>query len=265
MKNIKCCKVVVTCFRGGRYIREETTIGGTGFVPHCYAWHAQNFPDKPEIMGLLGMGIVMDKCVDPGVSLDVIYVINDCGTIDYPEGVNFLSHCDNTPAANGTFRVVRRESNLGRAYGAYSDIFEQHREDYDYFIFTEDDVFFTEPNYAAAMVKDFESSPGVGYVAAIGLANGYGKGPLHAHGAVGISSSKVLGDVYDKLGQLPHGDGVDRDSACENEVMFTNEIYNMGYRLIQASECHYSFAYDYMRGIETKFLVTDVPQHFDDK
>lgn len=258
MKNIKCCKVVATCFRGGRYVRQETTAGGPAHGPQCYAWHAQNFPGKPEIMGLLGMSIVVDKCVDPGVSLDVIYVINDCGTIDYPEGTDFLSHCDNTPAANGTFRVVRRESNVGRAYGAYSDIFAQYREDYDYFIFAEDDIFFTEPNYAAAMVEDFESSPGVGYVAAIGL--GLVDDLLHVHSAAGISSSKVLGDVYDKLGQLPHGDGVDRTSACDYEVMFTNEIHKLGYRLTQASKCHYSFAYDYMRGIETKFLVTDVPQ-----
>ena len=143
MGSVRCCKIVVTSFRGDRKKRKKTTTGGKNWVPKCYAWHAQNFTMRPHIMGLMGLNLGLDKCVDSGVPMDTFYVLNGNGTYGYEAANDFLLPCDGKPSASGNLYVTVRESNAGWAYGAYSDMFAELRNEYDYFIFTEDDVLFT--------------------------------------------------------------------------------------------------------------------------
>ena len=85
---------------------------------------------------------------------------------------------------------------------------------------------------------------------------------LHAHGGVGLSSTKVLTDLYKKSGNLPYakqGSSQDYEDIIRyGEVNFTNKISKLGYRLINipSDTKLYSFAYDVMRGITVERYAT---------
>jgi len=253
---MKCCKVITTCFIG-RDVRENTSRCGH---PKLWVTHSQNFPTKGSVIGLVALNFTLDREVDPGIPTDLIIVNNGAKEINYGPGNDFLDTLNGGEIHSGRVRVIHRDVNIGRSFGGYNAAFEKFREEYDYFIFTEDDIVLHAHNYAKVLVEDFESDVKVGFVAAQGISRGPRE---HAHGGCGLSSTKVLSEVYNKLGKLPfHADPKTqtfKNMCHRGEVPFTFEIQEAGYRLIQTNSHAplYSYAYDYMRGIETKFLKQD--------
>lgn len=98
--------------------------------------------------------------------------------------------------------VIFRE-NKGFSYGAWDDIFEQNRNNFDYFIFNEDDYVFVKDNFDKYLVDKFNSYPDAGYICpfvkeSIGGHN-YKKHTAHS---TGISSKEVLNKIWDTNGYL---------------------------------------------------------------
>jgi len=242
------CKVIVTCFMG-REIRETTTIAGR---PPGFFHHSQNFPDEESVLGLVKLNYELECQSDPGVECDTIIVNNDVG---WQKGNDFLKSIDNTKTCGGKLKVLTRQ-NYGRSFGGYNRAFEMFKNDYDYWIFTEDDILIVKENYFQACIKAFEEKANIGFVAIQGLSNmGLGKTILHAHGGVGISHTNILGSLYHKLGMLPHSRENESQSytaIIENgEIAFTNQIYRLGYDLMTMGSKTplYIYAYDYLRGL----------------
>ena len=167
--------------------------------------------------------------------------------------------------------IVERE-NLGMSYGAWSFAYQKYQESYDYYIFNEDDYYFNVDNFDEYLVKKFQSLNNVGYLAGIAMNPIYGRTregmrKVHAGNSVGISSSKVLGELFSKFGMLPHNSdrildleeryGVDEQMG---QVDQTHEIYKLGYQIFDVRE-EYSVPH-YMGG----YLKHRIPEfeHFID-
>jgi len=96
----------------------------------------------------------------------------------------------------------------------------------------------------------------------IDLINLNNEDTLHAHGGVGLSSTKVLNNLYKKSGNLPYAiqeTSQDYEDIIRyGEVNFTNKISKLGYRLINipSDTKLYSFAYDEMIGITVERYAT---------
>jgi hypothetical protein len=101
----------------------------------------------------------------------------------------------NTPVEI-TFR-----KNKGFSYGAWSDIFVKHQDEFDYYIFNEDDCFVIQNNWDEYLVEKFNTYKNCGYFCGVVYeeTNVY---PTHAAHAFGISSFEALNKVYQKYGRL---------------------------------------------------------------
>jgi len=100
--------------------------------------------------------------------------------------------------------------NYGMSYAAWSEAFDRNEDKYDYFIFNEDDYFFIQNNWDSYLVNKFNSYDDCGFICPIVREphhwNDYKK---HAGHATTISSNKVLKEIKQKHGSLPHGDKQD--------------------------------------------------------
>lgn len=111
---------------------------------------------------------------------------------------------------------INFRENKGISYGAFSDLFGQYKNEYDYFIFNEDDYVFTEHNWDQYLVTKYNSYPDCGYLCALV------REPAHwfnyrkfAGVSIGIASSENLSKVYSYSGnKLPYPD----DTPFKNDI-----------------------------------------------
>lgn len=123
--------------------------------------------------------------------------------------------------------------NEGLSYGAWSDSFERNRDSFDHFIFNEDDYFFVQNGWDSYLVDKFNSYPDAGYVCAVAREpdewNDYKK---HAGHSTCISSRKVLSEIFDKYGMLPHGSGGEyRMNEREGQIEQSFSALRLGYNM----------------------------------
>ncbi len=258
-KKMKVAKIITTSFIP-REIRENSILCGN---PLGYFSHSQNFSTRESIIELLRFNVAEEKKCDPGCDTDVIIVNNDTGWIP---GRDYLDSVDRMKLKHGVIRVLHRE-NFGRSFGGYNYAFSRLSDEYDYFIFTEDDILIVTDQYASIGVKEFNSTQNCGFVAFQALSNkshhNLSKAQtLHAHGGVGISSANILNKVVRNHGFLPHSTKDESqkytDIIKNGEIDFTNKIYQLGYKLISMPKDIklYNFAYDKMRGFELNRYAT---------
>jgi len=248
----KNCKVIATCFVGKR-VQEFTQIAGN---PPLMIYHAQNFPTAESVLDLIKLNIEQEKTVDPGVPCDTIIVNNDVG---WSKGNEYLDAVNNTAIHSGILRVLHCE-NWGRSFGAYNGAYQKFKNEYDYWIFTEDDILINGHNYYKIALDNFNRYENTGFVALQGVSidgldGESGEHAKHAHSGAGLTHVKILNELNAKLGKLPHCDKNESQDYLEcirnGEIAFTNEILRLGYdlRTVESDYPLYWFAYDYMRGI----------------
>lgn len=250
----KVCKIIATNF-SARTFRENTTICGR---PAGYFNHSQNFPTPESIQNLLMLNIEQEMHVNPGVGVDTFIVNNQCG---YESGDEFLRKLDGKKTYSGEIKILERE-NFGRAFGAYNFAYSKLKNQYDYFIFTEDDVLLNGYHYAKAGIEILNKADDVGFIGYIGLSlnalseNSTDGLRLHAHGSVGIAKTRALKIIEVKYGALPHPSNRGNQSYGEiisrGEIDFSNAFIRCGFRIGEIDESLklYDFAYDYMRGLK---------------
>jgi hypothetical protein len=249
---MKIAKVITTSFVP-RVPRNKSSICGE---PPGYFSHSLNFVTNESIIQLIQLNINLEEQCDPGVDVDLIVVNNDSG---FQPGVDYLNGLDGKKLKKGIVRVFHRE-NYGRSFGGYNYAFIKLREDYDYFIFTEDDIVIWQDGYAREGLNVLNKNPSCGFVAYQGVTKKFNdrsvEDAIHVHGGVGMASTKVLNAVVERCGCLPHA-GFSETQKYENiiekgEVAFTNEIYKLGFQICELDHSlkMYDFAYDLMRGID---------------
>jgi hypothetical protein len=249
---MKIAKVITTSFVP-RVVREKTGICGD---PAGFFVHSQNFTTNESILELIKLNIKLEEQFNPGVDVDLIIINNDSG---YRPGAEYLDQLTKRKLMRGTIRVFHRE-NIGRSFGGYNYAFLRLRDQYDYFIFTEDDIVLWGEGYALTGLEAFNSSQACGFIAYQGVTKKFNEYSLddsiHVHGGVGITSTKVLDTVVSHYGMLPHATSTESqsyESIIKNgEVDFTNKIHKIGFNICELKHevKLYGFAYDLMRDIK---------------
>ena len=214
---MKCCKVIPMYF-GKRRKTYETPEDVLALAEHIY-------------------GIEKSINSGSGVSVDSIFVNN---SPDCPVANKFFDSINGTKTKNGVIKVMQGD-NVGISFGAHNKAFEQFRDEYDYWAFTEDDIMINLENYFSIAIEQLNKSNKTGFVAFIGMSGG-GQ-TKHAHSGCGVTSTRALDLVYKKFGRLPHadliGDGTIPSNWSEQihkgEVAFTNAFTQVGLNLVKLS------------------------------
>ena len=207
--------------------------------------------------------MIGEKECDPGCSTDLIIINNDTG---WQKGIDYLNTVDHVKLKRGIIRVFHRE-NFGRSFGGRNFAFKKLKDEYDYFIFTEDDTVISVDGYSSIGIDIFNKTKNCGFVAYEGVSNKSQfnlskEDTISAHGGVGISSTKVLNYIVDKYGSLPYarkGSSQEYADIIKNgEIAFTNKMHKSGFRLVSIPKGVklYDFAYDMMRGVSVKRYPT---------
>ena len=123
--------------------------------------------------------------------------------------------------------------NYGLSYAAWSDAFDRNEDEFDYFIFNEDDYFFIQNNWDKYLINKFNQYDDCGFVCPIIREphhwNDYKK---HAGHATNISSNEVLKKIKNKYGFLPHGDT--KDYIINGKLGQVNQTFScieLGYNI----------------------------------
>ena len=254
---MKVAKIVATCFKA-KSVNLKTKLTGN---PLGYYFHSQNFTTTKDFIDLINLHVKLDISTNPGNDLDLILVNSDVGNI---EGNNYLNKLNNTKINRGKILTYTRK-NKGLSFGAYSDAFAKYRNEYDYFLFTEDDVLIYKNNYSKDGIDLLNSDKNNGFISYIGVSKikshdrellNLNKSEAYAcHGGIGLSSTKILDIIYKKENKLPHYDEADYTKGIMyGEIMFTASIIKEGYKLVDLPENKTLSipAYDYIRGIDYK-------------
>ena len=255
---MKIAKVISTCFIK-RTLKKKTYLIGD---PLGYFGHSQNFQSPDDVIELIKFNILMEKKYNPGVkNRDIIIVNNDVG---YQKGNNFLKKLTKIKIPFGKI-IVKNRNNFGMSFGAYNFAFNKYRTKYDYFIFTEDDIIISRDNYIRKSLEIFKKTKKAGYLAYVHstkVNKKYFKNlgikkfkPISCHGAIGLSSTKLLNEVYNKYGKLPYYKGNDYIKCITyGEVAFPNSFIQLGYKIIDFPKNFISHipAYDLMKGKKYK-------------
>ena len=252
---MKIAKILTTCFKRGR-VRENTELLGN---PVGYFCHSQNFTTTKDTIDLLNFQIDMEEKYPPGIERDLIIVNSDVGSKD---GNEFISNLNGRKINCGKLISFTRK-NIGLSYGAYSDAFLKFKNDYDFFLFIEDDLITAKKDYLKIGLNKFEKTTNCGFVAFFGLSKvkkgwwakaGLNKNnAISAYGGCGLSSKTVLNKIVDQIGHLPHNTrNIDHEeSIAKGELGLSKSIINLGYDLTELKdEVLVVPAYDLMRGID---------------
>ena len=137
---------------------------------------------------------------------------------------------------NHTKVEVNFRENIGMSYGAFSDVFKLNLNRFDYYIFNEDDYVFTQDNWDDYLVNKFNSKENCGYLSMI-VSDNKSTFPKHASHSTGISSYKVLQEVVNIYGELPHSkDNLYTNNEKNGQIKQTNVIHSLGYELYDVRE-----------------------------
>lgn len=131
---------------------------------------------------------------------------------------------------------INVRQNVGMSYGGFSEVFLKYRNDFDYFIFNEDDYIFIEHNWDSYLLNKFKSTKNCGYLSMI-VSESDSSYPKHASHSTGISSSLILNKLIDNFGELPHSKSEDYfNNELYGQIKQTNEIVKLGYDIFDVRD-----------------------------
>lgn len=182
------------------------------------------------------------KHFKPGVAYDVILVDN--------ESPQDFDHFNRICADDPSMRMLRRQ-NEGYGFGAWKHAYETLKNQYDFFLFIEDDNAPAKDGWLAEILLLFFSDPDVGAVGNYIEAHGHNavsdevrelcgqtrESFYNFDGAYTFTSTSILREV-DTIGGLPvfPCQPKHKRSATVNELAFQQPILELGYKLLSFSQ-----------------------------
>lgn len=178
----------------------------------------------------------LETVIRHGFKTDTIYVINgqDKSSLEFESDMHYYIHntYDGLNASGGNIYVCSRE-NQGGSFGGFGHMFAKYSWKYRYWLFVEDDILITEPNYIDKAIKQLNSDDSIGFVAFSPLS--LGDNP-HCGGGFGMSSTKKLALLAQHCGGLlPYALGNDYGSLENAEVRFTGQFNEIGLKVVQSN------------------------------
>jgi hypothetical protein len=123
---------------------------------------------------------------------------------------------------NANVEIVLRK-NVGMSYAAWVEYVYNKTKKYDYYIFNEDDYFFTEDYFDKQLLDIFENKNNCGFLAAISReASGWNQNRKHAGCSIGMASKESLEIVKDDLIKILDNNGKTYTEAESIQIDFTH-------------------------------------------
>ena len=155
---------------------------------------------------------------------------------------------------NGRILVYSRP-NTGGGFGAFSEAFDKHKADYDYWLFCEDDILIFRDGYYAEAIAQMAANPKIGYIAFSPISH---TAPFHCGGGFGVSSRAALEKVAaHNNGRLPVAPHNSYGSFEQTEIRFTSIFAEVGYDLV-AFEKYSALAENYKAHAGQMGYVTEL-------
>ena len=205
--------------------------------------------DSQSALSMIREVVEYDRTIDAGTDMDTIIVNNDLG---YDEGRNYLDTIKGTKTKNGLFKVMHRP-NVGRSFGGYNEAFNKYKDEYDYWIFSEDDLYYCKDGYAKNYIDILNSNENCAFVATLGVDRADHE-TKHAHGGQGLTHRDYMEETipleysiddgtnrqaYKIKGELAHyhdksvADSYHTRLHCiHGEVPFTYSLVRLGYDIL---------------------------------
>jgi hypothetical protein len=250
-------KIVATSFVR-RYEKLEPAILGR---PKGWFKHAQSYNSEISIIDIIDKNVYAEVNVCAGAYCDLIFINNDSG---FDIGRKYLESINGKETRNGKVKVFHRE-NFGRAFSAYNFAYDTLRSDYDYFIFTEDDIIIDGHFYAYEAIKSLLLINNLGFFAYVGInmdrGNEYSFGQnFHAQEGVGMAHKSALDIVINRYGELPNWSDINNQSfskMIDSEIAFTNSFIQCGMQIIELDPTliFHSYSYHINKKIPTRRYV----------
>ena len=169
--------------------------------------------------------------VDPGVDMDLVIVMNQ--DKKFPQGYSYVATLDGTDINRGKVRTIERHNTAGKGFDGFAHGFDVVQDEYDYFLFCEDDVVFFLDDYYRMGIETFEKNQPI--AACVGYSPKSlprSQRPSHFGGGLLMSSREKLKIVAQKqhtgkrklFGQRLPGFGEPR--LPNNEVAFTDQFHH---------------------------------------
>jgi len=213
---VKACKIISCTMVDERDYRNTVS----------YPAHNQVENTADLVLKMMQDLVAMETGQQAGLPVDIYIMNNDVG---YELGNDWLNTINGTRTQNGHIYVIHRD-NKGGSFGGYHEAYMALRHKYEWFLFTEDDLFIFGDQYYKKAIEHFEKD-NLGFLSLIGI--GHRDDNPHAHGGVGLTHRRILDQVVTVRGELPHAkDWFDKSSVIsQGEIPFTNVIYKMGHKL----------------------------------
>ena len=201
---LRCCKIIVTYF-GERLNRCNSPTNAL------------------ETMETLKCHIEYEKNVNPGdgVIMDTIIINNMCNDGD-KNIKNYLNSINNTKNKTGKI-IVHNRHNIGGSFGGFSYAHDLYKDDYEYWLFCEDDVIIFMDNYYINCIDKLNNS-NIGFISLSPIASG--KGKLYALGGFGITSKDVMDNTIPKNTSIKFSENMD-----EGEEIFSKQFGKIEYSI----------------------------------
>lgn len=221
-----------------------------------YFGERRNYPSNAlQVVEVLNQQIELLQDFDVGYDCDFLIVNHD---IKSPQVYDYLFALEGVQLKNGVVRVLHRPIiNNDLSFGSYKYAFYKFENEYDYWFFTEDDILPLRENYIKEMIDIIEGDSLVGFVAALTFSKthtfsfdkeGYIKAvgtpwnhPPHAHGGVGLTTTKILQNLRTRLPSYFDTPNINNSinkttlkggyTGDHVEIEFTNAFTQIGYKL----------------------------------
>lgn len=217
-QEMKVCKVVSTFFSDSRIDRSYER---EGYEPVRWSTHIQfGVPGEPGIKKMIEDTISLDKDVDTGADCDILLINNVNGSVEFDEYIRSLN---NTETKNGKIFTFEKE-NEGGQFGAFDFIWHKFEDEYDFWIFTEDDIIITGHEYYSKLIERLGKDTAY---ALCGVVK-HEHHPPHACSACMLIPKKILKVIrhipFPLVNDIP-------TRIARGEIAFSTKILDAGFKL----------------------------------
>lgn len=208
--NTNSCRVIVCCFLDGRDSRNNSP------------------PSKKAGLNFLKKIIETENNIESSISYDLIIVNHDTGFL---EGNQYIYNLNNTSFKHGKIKTITT-NNFGISFDGYNTAFKTFENDYENWIFSEDDHVLFFNNYYSIFLNEYESNinNNIGFLAFAPISN-LNNYPVHSGGGFGLCKTKdlrMVANLYNN--NLPcKRIGM---SIRQSEIYFTHSFIRIGKNLI---------------------------------
>lgn len=189
----KVAKVITVCFK-------PRLSHGVAFGPGRLRKDRNELATSQSALDMFKFILEKEKIIDSGLSMDTIIVNNN---FDYTIGNDYLASMDGTTTKNGVFKVIQRE-NVGLSFGGFNAAFQKYKNEYEYWLFSEDDLYYSKDGYAKGYLDILNENYNCAFVATIGIGRPNHE-TKHAHGGQGFTHRKYMEETIELEFNLDDG------------------------------------------------------------